>query len=152
MRKVTRTQFEEDDDDMVSEITVKHIYLYKGLSGIIFNNAIDYWRVKYSSFICSLQWILIWSSYWMLNLSFCLSRWLTAHVETVSTISGAGQWSVDPVDSRQTNPPTALWAQPPAPSAAEASPRVCCHTRTCSAPAPLARWAPPHKHLMCDIF
>uniref|UniRef100_A0A7N6BWV2 Lamin A n=1 Tax=Anabas testudineus TaxID=64144 RepID=A0A7N6BWV2_ANATE len=32
MRKVTRTQFEEDDDDMVSEITVKHIYLYKGFT------------------------------------------------------------------------------------------------------------------------
>lgn len=78
----------------------------------------------------------------ILTLSLCLSRWLTAPVGTASTTCGAGRWSAAPADFLQTNPAAARWAQPPARSAAEASPRVYCRTPTCSAPVPLARWAP----------
>ncbi|CAB1447237.1 unnamed protein product [Pleuronectes platessa] len=50
-------------------------------------------------------------------------------------------WSVAPVDFPRTNPAAAPCPRPPAPSAAEASPRVYCPTPTCSA-ALLARLDP----------
>lgn len=71
----------------------------------------------------------------------CLSRWLTAPVETVSITCAAARWSVAPVDFLQTNPATAPWPPPPDPSAVEVSLRVYCRSPSCSAPALLARWA-----------